>query len=210
MSRWRVQENVRIKRKIKYNMAHIDNLIPHIIKWETGVRQLYGESLEHLFERARRPGYAYDPDDKGGATQSGVTIGTFKAYRKAQGKPVPTVNDLRNISYAEWRNVLKTFFWDKVNADAFRSEDVACMVVDWYWTSGRWAVVNTQKVLSVAADGVFGAKSLAALNGYKRGQYELWKAIRDARKAFYTRIAKGAQGKFLKGWLNRVNDLKWT
>lgn len=191
-------------------MAHIDNLIPHIIKWEAGTTRLYGESLERLFERARLRGWANDPADKGGATQTGVTIGTFKAFRKAQGKPVPSVNDLRNISFQEWRAILKTYYWDKVNADSFRSEDVACMVVDWYWGSGRWAIVNTQKVLGVAADGVFGQKSLAALNGYKRGQHELWKAIRDARRAFYQRIAKGTQAKFLKGWMNRVNDLKWT
>lgn len=191
-------------------MANIDNLIPHIIKWEAGTSRLYGESLERLFERARRKGWVNDPDDRGGATQTGVTLGTYKAYRKSVGKPTPTVSDLRNISYEEWRAVLKTLFWDKVNADAFKSEDVAVMVVDWYWGSGRYAITNTQKVLGVAADGLFGAKSLAALNGYRRGQHELWKAIRDARRAFYTRIAKGRQAKFLKGWLNRVNDLKWT
>lgn len=191
-------------------MAKIDNLIPHIIKWEAGVKRYYDEPLPLLFERARSKGWANDPNDKGGATQTGVTLGTFKAYRKSCGKPVPTVTDLRNISYEEWRNILKTMYWDKVHADVFRSEDVAVMLVDWYWTSGRWAIVNTQKVLSVAADGVFGSKSISAINNYKRGQHELWKAVRDARKAYYTRIAKGSQAKFLNGWLNRVNDLKWT
>ena len=80
-------------------MAEIDKLIPHIIKWETGVRQLYGESLEHLFERSRRAGYANDPDDKGGATQSGVTLNTYIRFRKFAGRSKPTLKDLKNITF---------------------------------------------------------------------------------------------------------------
>ena len=67
-------------------MADIDKLIPHIIRWEAGVKQLYGESLERLFERARRPGYAYDPDDKGGHTQTGITLNTYIRFRKFAGR----------------------------------------------------------------------------------------------------------------------------
>lgn len=190
-------------------MAHIDNLIPHIIKWEAGVSRLYGESLERLFERARQKGWVNDPDDRGGATQTGVTFGTYKAYRKSVGKPTPTVSDLRNISYEEWRAVLKTLFWDKVNADAFKSEDVAVMVVDWYWGSGAWALKNTQKVLGVTRDGIFGSKTLAAINGWKNGQRDLFYALKAERIAYYKRIAVGSQKKWLKGWLNRVNDLRY-
>lgn len=191
-------------------MANVDNLIPHIIKWEAGITRLHNEPLPRLFERARQKGWSNHPNDKGGATQTGVTIGTFKAYRREYGKPEPSVDDLRNISYEEWRQILKTQYWDVVQADTFKSQDVAVMLVDWFWTSGRWAITNTQKVLGVAADGVFGAKSINALNNYRRGQHDLWKAIRDARKNYYTRIAKGSQARWLNGWLNRVNDLKWT
>lgn len=190
-------------------MANIDKLIPHIIKWETGVARLYGEPLERLFERSRRKGWANDPDDRGGATQTGVTLRTFTQYRKTLGKGKPSVQELMSITYQEWRRILMMFFWDKAKAEAINDDNVAVMIIDWYWGSGVWGLKNTQKVLGVTRDGIVGAKTLAAINGWKNGQRDLWNALRTERIAYYKRIAVGRQKKFLKGWLNRVNDLKY-
>lgn len=190
-------------------MANIDKLIPHIIKWETGVARLYGEPLERLFERSRRKGWANDPDDRGGATQTGVTLRTFTQYRKTLGKGKPSVQELMSITYQEWRRILMMFFWDKAKAEAINDDNVAVMIVDWYWGSGVWALRNTQKVLGVTRDGIVGAKTLAAINGWENGQHDLWNALRTERIAYYKRIAVGRQKKFLKGWLNRVNDLRY-
>lgn len=190
-------------------MANIDKLIPHIIKWETGVARLYGEPLERLFERSRRKGWANDPDDRGGATQTGVTLRTFTQYRKTLGKGKPSVQELMSITYQEWRRILMMFFWDKAKAEAINDDSVAVMIVDWYWGSGVWALRNTQKVLGVTRDGIVGAKTLAAINGWENGQRDLWNALRTERIAYYKRIAVGRQKKYLKGWLNRVNDLKY-
>lgn len=190
-------------------MADIDKLIPHIIKWETGVVRLYGESLERLFERARRNGWANDPDDRGGATQTGVTFATFKNYRRMKGKTPPSLSDLKNITYEEWRDLLFSLFWEKIHANAIGNEDVAIMIADWYWGSGIWAIKNTQKVLGVTRDGIFGSKTLAAINGWKNGQRDLFYALKAERIAYYKRIAVGSQKKWLKGWLNRVNDLRY-
>ena len=190
-------------------MAEIDKLIPHLIKWETGVRQLYGESLEHLFERSRRAGYANDPDDKGGATQSGVTLNTYIRFRKFAGRSKPTLKDLKNITFTEWKELRVAFFWDKIHGGAIKSESVAVMICDWYWTSGAWGLKNTQKVLGVVQDGIVGVKTLGAINKWSRGAEDLWEAIRAERIRYYKRIAIGKQKKFLRGWLNRVNDLKF-
>ena len=94
-------------------MAQVDKLIPTIIKWEAGTT---GEGLtnKELFEKARIKGFANDPVDSGGATMVGVTLATFKEYRKRKKKPTPTVKDLKAITYEEWRDILKTMFWDKV------------------------------------------------------------------------------------------------
>lgn len=190
-------------------MADIDKLIPHIIKWETGVVRIYGESLERLFERARRNGWANDPDDRGGATQTGVTFATFKNYRRMKGKTPPSLSDLKNITYEEWRDLLFSLFWEKIHGNAIGNEDVAIMIADWYWGSGIWAIKNTQKVLGVVRDGIVGAKTLAAISNYRGGQRSLWNDLREERSSYYRRIAKGRQAKFLRGWMNRLNDLKW-
>lgn len=39
-----------------------------------------------------------DPADLGGATNKGVTIGTYKEYHKKKGLPEPTVEDLKKQS----------------------------------------------------------------------------------------------------------------
>ena len=104
-------------------MAKIEILIPVIIKWEAGVdpekEGNIGLSANELFEKARATGFGNDPVDSGGATMVGVTLATYKAYRKTKGKKAPTAADLRKITYEEWADILKTMFWDKMKADGF-------------------------------------------------------------------------------------------
>lgn len=57
-------------------------------------------------------GWADDPRDVGGATMKGVTIGTFTRWRQAHGQPVPSKDDLRNISDAELYQIYKEWYWD--------------------------------------------------------------------------------------------------
>lgn len=55
-------------------MADVKKLAPFILKWEGG--------------------FVNDPDDLGGATNMGITIATYRVYRKRKGLPEPTVDDL--------------------------------------------------------------------------------------------------------------------
>ena len=59
-------------------MADVNKLAPFILKWEGG--------------------FVNDPDDLGGATNMGVTIGTYEAYCRKKGYPKPTVERLKNIT----------------------------------------------------------------------------------------------------------------
>ena len=54
-------------------MADVKKLAPFILKWEGG--------------------FVNDPDDLGGATNMGITIATYRVYRKRKGLPEPTVDD---------------------------------------------------------------------------------------------------------------------
>lgn len=184
-------------------MAEIEKLIPHIIKWEAGVVGT-GLSCEQLFNKARARGYANDPADSGGATMIGVTLSTYEIYRKRKGLSKPSVTDLKNISYDDWRNILKAMYWDRFKADQIRNQSIANLCVDWLWNSGTYAIKNTQQCLKLANDGIVGAKTLAALNASdsQNVHKKIWKKRRD----FYYGIVarKATQRKFLKGWLNRL------
>ena len=75
-------------------MADVRKLAPFILKWEGG--------------------FVNDPDDLGGATNMGVTIGTYEAYCRKKGYSKPTVERLKNLTKEEWTEILKTtstFAW---------------------------------------------------------------------------------------------------
>ena len=190
-------------------MADIERLIPFLIKWETGVVKKPNETAEALFERSRKKGFACIAGDRGGATQSGITIGTYKSYCRRHGIAEPTVNDLKNITYQTWLAVLKEGFWDKWKADEIDSQNVANMLVDWVWHSGNAGIKKPQELLGVVPDGLVGKKTLAAVNS--RGPVTLFHQLKSARLKYFDDIVKSrpSQKKFLQGWRNRVNDLRY-
>lgn len=208
--------------------ATVDKLVPIIIKWEAGT---VGEGLtnEQLFEKARPKGFANDPVDTGGATMVGVTLDTFKAYRKKKGKKAPTVQDLKNISYDEWRDILKTMYWDKMQADRIENQSIANLCVNTVWGSGAGYIKKIQEVCGVTPDGVVGNITLKSINENPHPDW-LFQRLWDRRKKYFEDIVersvkdyekklgreateaeklKHTKKKFLKGWLNRLNDFKF-
>jgi Putative secretion activating protein len=168
-------------------MAKVEKLAPFILKWEGG--------------------FSNDPLDSGGATMKGITLNTFKAYRKSKGLPEPSVNDLKNISDQEWTAILKEKYWDPWKADQINSQPIVNLLVGWGWGSGViTAIKQLQKLINLQQDGIVGAKTLGAINSSDSAL--LFDKIWIARKNFFVDICinKPSQVKFLKGWLNRLFD----
>ncbi|MFV0325917.1 MAG: glycoside hydrolase family 108 protein [Bacteroides xylanisolvens] len=170
-------------------MADYRKLVPFIRKWEGG--------------------FVNDPDDLGGATNKGVTIATYEAYCRKKGYPKPTVERLKNLSDAEWNEIFKTLYWDRWKADEIKNQSVANILVDWVWASGVYGIKIPQDIVGVVPDGIVGPKTLAA--GSSKNPEELFKAIKQARIDFVEEICRKrpANLKFRKGWLNRINDIKF-
>lgn len=172
-------------------MADVNKLVPHILKWEGG--------------------YINDPDDLGGATNKGICFRTFKLYRTRKRLPVPTIEDLKNISDEEFVAILKEMYWDACRADRIESQSVANAIVDWAWNSGTTiAAKEVQKVLGVETDGIIGNITLAAINSHS--PLPLFGKIRRARIAYIERICKSRSenNKFYRGWMNRINSLQFA
>lgn len=169
-------------------MADINILTPYIKKWEGG--------------------FINDPADRGGATNMGVTLATFEAYCKRKGLPCPDVSRLKRLTDKEWMDLLKTMYWDRWKADAIHSQKLANLLVDWVWCSGSHGILIPQRWLGVKADGIVGEATLHALNA--QDPDKLFQALFDARKKFLTdiTISRPANRRFLKGWLNRLEDIK--
>lgn len=190
-------------------MANIEHFIPFLIKWEAGISKKSNETNESLFQRARKTGWADDPDDLGGQTMVGVTMATYEEYCRRKGYPKPTTGRLMDLSYNDWKSILKMLYWDRWNADEIRSQSIAEIVCDFVWASGVHGIKVPQDLVGVIPDGIVGPKTLAAVNS--RNPRELFEQIKIARFDFIEDICRKhpANNKFKRGWMNRINDIKF-
>ena len=189
-------------------MAKIEKLSPIVAKWEGG--------------------FVNDSVDKGGATNMGVTIGTWRAvgYDK-NGDGHIDVHDIKLLNERDFSAVLK-IYWNRWQADRLLNQSVANILVDWVWASGNWGVKIPQRILGLKEDGSVGIQTLKAVNS--QNQKELFDKIFQARKNFFKDIVENSiknyekqikrkstekeklkytQKRFLIGWLNRLNDFKY-
>lgn len=170
-------------------MANIDKLAPFILRWEGG--------------------FVNDPVDKGGATNMGVTIGTWRSvgYDK-DGDGDIDVDDLRLLDKEDViERVLRPHYWNRWRADEILNQSVANILVDWVWASGTHGIKRPQRILGVTADGIVGPKTLAAVNSMD--PMELHFRIKNDRIKFIDEICRRdpSQERFRKGWMNRINAL---
>lgn len=170
-------------------MANIDNLAPFILRWEGG--------------------FVNDPVDKGGATNMGVTIGTWRSvgYDK-DGDGDIDVDDLHLLDKEDViERVLRPHYWNRWRADEILNQSVANILVDWVWASGTHGIKRPQRILGVTADGIVGPKTLAAVNSMD--PMELHFRIKNDRIKFIDEICQRdpSQERFRKGWMNRINAL---
>ena len=169
-------------------MADINFTIKHIQKWEGG--------------------FVNDPLDYGGATNKGITLNTYKRFCLDNKRPVPSVEDLKNISSKDWNAIFLCNYWNKWQANLIEDKYIATILVDWVFNSGKWGIIIPQRLLKVRQDGIVGEITINAVNSadpdYLFNEF-LW-----ARKEFYQDIVrkKPTQERFLKGWFNRIESIK--
>lgn len=172
-------------------MAKIEKLIPHILKWEGGF-------VNHV-------------NDKGGATNLGITIATWRSagYDK-DGDGDIDVDDLKIITEADFLKIFKTLYWDRWKADHIKSQSIANILVDWCYNSGSWGVKIPQRILNLTTDGVVGPKTLAAINAINPEL--LFERLWIERFEFYNRIVERdpSQRVFLNGWINRLKSITFN
>ena len=150
-------------------------------------------------------GFVNHPEDKGGITNCGITLETFRSFF-GQDK---TVKDLQSMSYGSWKEIMKVGYWDKVKGDEIENQSLAELIADWCVNSGLSAIRKVQDVLGCKPDGIVGPITLSLINS--SDAEVLHERIWKARQQFYINIVKRnpRQKVFMNGWMNRLNRFKF-
>lgn len=150
-------------------------------------------------------GYVNDPDDNGGATNKGITQRVYDAYRLKKGLEVQSVKHITNTEVEE---IYYDEYWVRGRCNDLPNK-VAVAHFDTCVNSGiKRGSKILQKAAGVVDDGVIGNQTLAAVKRYP--ETILMNRYLDERISFLNRIVASnpTQNKFLRGWLNRVENLR--
>jgi lysozyme family protein len=158
-------------------------------------------------------GFVDDPVDPGGATNKGITMKTFEACAKQFLDIEPTLENLKALTDEQAAKIYKPLYWDKVRGDDIELQELASIVFDFQVNAGANASKLLQRILNemgatppLAVDGAIGPGTITALRGID--QTEAYRRYKQGRIDSYEDLVekRPALGRFLKGWLNRVNS----
>ena len=141
----------------------------------------------------------------------------------------PTLDNLKNLTDAQAKEIYRHKFWDAISADQINDGDVRYLLFDFYVNSPVGSIKTIQEVLnglgeSLVVDGRFGVKTLNAINKYS-SDIRLYNNFKEARYLFYQRKINASVNRYLKkypsateknlknntkkryenGWKNRVD-----
>lgn len=161
-------------------------------------------------------GYVNHTADKGGPTNKGITLTTWKQYAKEDlDIDNPTLEKLKKITNQQATIIYRKRYWEPKKFCEINDERVSLMIYDWTITSGG-AAEQVQKLLvnefgkDIEIDGGIGSQTIKAINNVEN-QDKLLNRLAEIRKQYYTNLTytdgkKNDQDVFLEGWNNRVDD----
>ena len=145
-------------------------------------------------------GFVNHPKDPGGATNKGITFGTYRRYINRSG----TVDDLRRITDEQVARVYRRHYWDKIKGDELPS-GVDFAVFDFAVNSGpSRAAKFLQSLVGATQDGKIGPRTLAAT--INQPSVTLINALMDKRLAWLKRLRTWRS--FGRGWSRRIDGVR--
>ena len=170
---------------------------------------------------AREGGYVNDPDDPGGATKYGVTIGTMQRLgMDLTGDGQVTAEDVKRLTRDQAERLFIDHYYHRSRIDTL-PEVLRASVFDMYVNAGANAVRILQRLLNemgqlVTVDGAIGPQTIAAAHAaaaaaprhiadaYGIARRNYYYALADSRPASrkYAMRRDGGKG----GWIRRAEE----
>ncbi|SNX70460.1 predicted peptidoglycan binding protein [Cereibacter ovatus] len=170
---------------------------------------------------AREGGFVNDPDDPGGATNYGVTIGTLRRLGfDTTGDGKVEVEDVRKLTRAQAEQIFIEHYFRRPGVGNL-PEAIQPSVFDMYVNAGANAVMVLQRLLTdmgfpCTADGLIGPITIrAAQSAWEAASGHLADAYAIARRNYYYSLAdaRPASRKYAcrrdggkGGWITRAEE----
>ncbi|WP_376097228.1 glycoside hydrolase family 108 protein [Roseomonas sp. CCTCC AB2023176] len=149
---------------------------------------------------AEEGGFVNDPRDPGGATNMGITRATLSAFRDAEA----SVEDVRDLTRAEAREIYRSRYWTPLRCEAL-PPGVDLSVFDFGVNAGPGRAARlVQRAAGVTPDGSIGPITLAAIAA--RRPEDLIARFAEGRMEHYRSLSTFAT--FGRGWTNRTETVR--
>lgn len=181
-------------------------------------------NISYELTKKEEGGYANLKGDNGGETMWGIARnfwGEDKRLKqfwreldwykqgminiKGSAEYYKRLNDLcsgNTVMISEAKGFYRDEFWNKMKGEWIKSQKVANNLFDFFVNAGKNAIKVAQRQLGVDADGIFGDKTLEAINNAGEAFNS---QLSLARENYYKSLKKP---QFEKGWLARANRFK--
>ncbi|WP_395666395.1 glycosyl hydrolase 108 family protein [Methylocella sp.] len=153
---------------------------------------------------AREGGFVDHPDDRGGATNFGITIGTLSKWMQDRvGRPAD-VEDVKSLTRETACEIYRTRYWNVCRCDDL-PPGVDLVVFDMAVNMGPGRAAKIlQQVVGAEADGSIGDATLAATKAMRPADVVV--KTTERRLQFYRGLDNWDA--FGRGWTNRANDVE--
>lgn len=166
----------------------------------SGVEARYPDC--YRFTKQFEGGYVNDPNDPGGCTNMGITIGTLEAWR---GEPV-TCEDVKALAEPEVGLIYSTNYWAPVWGSKLPI-GLNLQVWDWGVNSGpSRSIKYLQRLIGTTQDGIMGPDTLKATEEYATdyGLENMIVAYSELRQEYYESLDGWVH--YGDGWTRRNHD----
>lgn len=162
----------------------------------------------------REGGYVNHKNDRGGATNHGVTIGTYGRYLGHKA----TIAQVKAMSKDTARDIYKKLYYERPRLHllhgAIQAQMFDCSINHGSRNPIKWLQKITNQAIDakLKVDGMIGNKTAAAVNEFvdMAGAKVSNSAMVEERTEFYQRLIKRkpSQAVFRRGWMRRAKEFE--
>lgn len=152
--------------------------------------------------------YTNDPNDSGGPTKFGITLGVLGQWHQLKGYTTPSFKDVENLTEADAQLIYEGLYWNELGLDSVLDAPVASAIFDVAVNMGQATAARfAQAAANVAPDGHLGPISMTAINSMHSREF-MQKFICQVQNHYIGIVQSNpAKISFLGGWLSRSQRL---